>query len=645
MLRIGLYLAAILAAASPSLALAKADKAVRVTNYRDGETIRYPVPLLCGTIAGDAVDGVTAINKSSKRGTREMKGLVHKGRFKVLTELVPGPNKLLIKAGKHARPFTLTYKPQTNPYKVRVFYFVGKEGDVRFQSPLPNERYDYRGKLDTAMKLMQTFTAEEMHRHGYGRRTFNLELDANGRVIAHLLKSPLPAKEYWKDGGINGGALFGQIAWLINKQFPDPKSRNLTIIGLSRFDAATKKVYASAALGGGAYAIFGGTSLFTWPDSLGEVQRAFSDDTIMDTSKFLSDSIGRNTHWATASTCIGHSLHELGHALGLPHTQGQRCPIMQRGGDQFNRYWTLVEPLHARRKKTCQFKDDEEAQWAPPSAAALARHRSFALDERTYSEKNTISIEVDERTLEFVVRSQAGVAFVGVERPGAARFFIRAAPGTAAPKEVRIAASTVAPVVKTDDLIVRVVDADGYLRHESIAARFRRFVTSWRVAPAPESRPSVTAFPEMTPAKIQAIAKAALAGKTLSTKRPHVDFGNLFGAHRRSKVAVYGARRIWADKAQPVKIHTGSGSNFRLWLNGKAIQKVVRTGWPRADMETVSATLAEGENLLLVEAMPGEKSWTFLLRLTDPSGLALAVGDDGKLTRPTSRMQAVLLGQ
>jgi len=634
-----------MAAVGTICSLAIAANGIRVTNYDDGETIRYTVPLLRGTIDGAPVESITATNESSNRSTRQMRGMTHNGTFKVLTEIVPGRNRIVLKAGKYTRVLNLTYKPQTTPYKVRVFYFVGKEGDVCFASPLPDERYDYKGKLDTALKLMQTFTAGEMHRHGYGRRTFNLELDKNGRVISHLLKAPVAAKEYWAPGAANGVALYGQIAGLINKRFPDPKSRNLTIVGLSHFDPATKKVYASAALGGGAYAMFGGTSFFTWPDSLADVQRAFSDDRIIDTSKFLSDSIGRNTYWATASTCIGHSLHELGHAFGLPHTQRERMPIMQRGGDQFNRYWTLVEPPHAGRKKPYAFSDNELAQWSAPSAAALAPSRYLALDERTYGERNTITIEIDEKAMEFVVRSEAGVAFVGIERPGAAKFFIRSEPGAPAPKEVRIPSADVAPVVKSDDLIIRVVDADGYHSQKSTRKQFRSFVQSWHMAGEPEPRKDATSFPEITADTLKAVANRALAGMPFAAKTAYVDFGHRFPIHRPGKVAVYGAWRIVVDRGQPVTFHTGGGSSFRLWLNGRAIQQVVRTGWPREDMESVSATLGKGENILLLEAVPGEKNWSFSLRLTDSKGLTLTIGEDGALRHGGSKMQALLLGQ
>src|SRR5438477_1714042 len=95
--------------------VARADEAapIQLANYSGGETIRYSVPLIRGTLADADETVVTLVNTSSTRETREMKGIAHKGQFKVLAELLPGENKLILKAGKHELPFTLTYKPQT----------------------------------------------------------------------------------------------------------------------------------------------------------------------------------------------------------------------------------------------------------------------------------------------------------------------------------------------------------------------------------------------------------------------------------------------------------------------------------------------------------------------------------------------------
>ncbi|MHC4201759.1 MAG: hypothetical protein ACYSU0_17365, partial [Planctomycetota bacterium] len=64
--------------------------AIVVTNFTDGDTIRYPVPLIEGTLADEAATSLVVENRSSSRDTRRMTGLAHKGRFKALAELVPG---------------------------------------------------------------------------------------------------------------------------------------------------------------------------------------------------------------------------------------------------------------------------------------------------------------------------------------------------------------------------------------------------------------------------------------------------------------------------------------------------------------------------------------------------------------------------
>ena len=61
-----------------------------------------------------------------------------------------------------------------------MIYMTDSTGDTTFQTPYENDPQNYKGKLDTALKLMQCFTAETMNDAGLGRKTFNLELDENG---------------------------------------------------------------------------------------------------------------------------------------------------------------------------------------------------------------------------------------------------------------------------------------------------------------------------------------------------------------------------------------------------------------------------------------------------------------------------------
>lgn len=59
---------------------------------------------------------------------------------------------------------------------VKVVYFVPKDRPFRWNIP---------PALDTQMKKVQTYYADQMEAHGYGRKTFNLETDANGKVVVY----------------------------------------------------------------------------------------------------------------------------------------------------------------------------------------------------------------------------------------------------------------------------------------------------------------------------------------------------------------------------------------------------------------------------------------------------------------------------
>ncbi len=406
-----LCVALVVAMSGTALAEAAARRpAIRVTNFSPGETIRFPVVLIRGELSDAKLEAVTVRNSSSKRAVRKWTALASEGKFKALAELVPGVNKLAISAGGKKVTLALNYKLQSNPYVVRVHYFVDKSGDTRFQTPLKNDPQNWRGKLDTAMKLMQTFTAERLGDLGLGRRTFNLELDDRGRVKVHILKGRRDAEYYQK---LTGGQLYGEAAGEIRRQFPHKRAKNLVIPAFTRFNPKTGKVGAHTALGGGNLALFGGGDLFSWPDSIVGVQAAFMNATRVDPSKIFSDSVGRHTFWANASTTMGAALHEIGHTFGLPHSH-DRHDIMTRGHDRLNRFFTLVEPPHARRKETLVFKDSEVARWSPVSGGALAAHRFFALDARAWKDAGKIVARVDKASGLVVIESPYGLRYIGL---------------------------------------------------------------------------------------------------------------------------------------------------------------------------------------------------------------------------------------
>ena len=241
---------ALSALAATCLADVPARQPIVLSNYVGGEVLRYTVPLIRGKLADANLASVEVINESSHRDTARMTCLAHKGRFKALTELVPGENRIVIRAGKDALALTLTYEPQTNPKIVRIIYATDSTGATDYQTPIPGDRQDYAAKLSTMMLMMQTFTGERLNDLGMGRRTFNLELDKTGKVKVHLLRCDKTAQQIYTMGG-GRRALFAYLDRQLDKQLPQPGGRNVVIPAFSRFDPLTKHNKAYTALGGG----------------------------------------------------------------------------------------------------------------------------------------------------------------------------------------------------------------------------------------------------------------------------------------------------------------------------------------------------------------------------------------------------------
>lgn len=453
---------------------------IAVTNYAAGETVRYPLVLLCGTLADATCTNVTVVNESSRLDSRRMEGLALRGRFKALAELRPGKNRLALSAGKEKKLFILNYKLQSNPYTVRAVHFADKSGDPTYDTQFKDDSQDYRSKWDAALKTIQLFTAEEMNRQGYGRKTFNLELDKNGKVVVHIVRGKGTFAEMQQ---MSGGDAYGAAEAAIAEQLPAGPYKNLVCVAFSRHVKGSGRATAYAALGGGGVALMGGACFYTWPTGVPDIQRTFMSDVQIADTEFHADDVSRYAVWATAATTIGSGLHELGHTFTLPHTRYHRNCIMMRGADLLNRHFTFVDPPWRQCKQYEEFKEGAPAwsseyvkgkssaqttfvgtqpYWSDVSAAALAPNRWFALDDRQYTATNTISCTVDPAAAELVIRSSDGLAFACVEIPGMADDFDRRAGLAELPRELRTPIADIVRKYNTTQLTVRVVDGMGH---------------------------------------------------------------------------------------------------------------------------------------------------------------------------------------
>jgi len=613
----------------------KTNSPISLTNYTNGTTIRYPVPLIRGALADADANSVTIVNTSSNRSTRQMQGLARKGNFKVLAELVPGSNELLIRQGDYELPLTLNYKPQTNPYIVRVVYLTDKTGNTEYQSPIENDPQDYKSKLGTAMKLMQTFTAERMNDLGFGRVTFNLEFEEDGAVKVHTLATEENAEHYHKIEGlyhkIEGLKLWNYTNRLISRKLPHSRAKNLAIPAFTRFDPETKKTYAHTALGGGSLALFGGANIFTWPSSLNDAQKIFMDTRMIDTTKFFSDSVGKKTFWATASTTIGAALHEMGHTFGLPHSNS-RHDIMTRGFDRFNRAFTLIEPPHASRRESYEFDDSETACWAPPSAAWLKFSRWFALDEKDFSRENKTSVKLDRDSRKILVESESGIGGIVLGEKGSAKASVPIDYSKAPPRRVEISLDEFGEHLRGERAAVRVIDTQGLTRIVTMSdLRPGSFVKSWRFASVTVPWTDSKSFVSVDEKRLQVIADSAASAELSVSQGPYIDFLDHFTDGSRENVAAYVVRTFTSDKARDVRIFTGSDDALRVWLNGKLVTSVLALRGAGIDHESNTAKLRAGENTIIAEVSQWTGGWGLFLRIADEKDGDLILNDDGKI--------------
>ena len=163
---------------------------------------------------------------------------------------------------------------------------VGEPRVVRLIYFLPSDRapeQDIDTKLDTMIKNVQKFYADEMERHGFGRKTFTFEINADGNALVHHVGGRFTSSYY--SGNLNIHDLSGKVI----SEIADRRNRSTNM-----YLVAVDSGWGGGGTGGGNPS--GGSALIT-------IERER-----FDTSTYLTL---RELGYLTA--------HELGHAFGLSH--------------------------------------------------------------------------------------------------------------------------------------------------------------------------------------------------------------------------------------------------------------------------------------------------------------------------------------
>ena len=211
---------------------------------------------------------------------------------------------------------------------VRVIYFLPND-----RAPHPN----IDRKLDTLIKEVQQFYANEMERHGFGRKTFRLETDVGGKLLAHHIKGQHAATYYNPLDTIlvDRPDPFGKVLTEIDEQFDTSQT-----IYLIAADITSTASYWR----GGGQAHLGGHTILYIP----------SDD------HFIS---------------FYHAGHELAHSFGLQHDLRFRTNISEA---DITSYTVGIDPKNRRLSKCA-------AEW-------LDVHPYFNPNQTTLNEPTTIQM-------------------------------------------------------------------------------------------------------------------------------------------------------------------------------------------------------------------------------------------------------------
>ena len=319
---------------------------------------------------------------------------VEQSHFKALVHLSPGPNSLRFDFSSpklasnhssipaHSSWLNVNYLPVIASPPVQLVILIAKDSPGTFDA-VPERIQREGNSLDTAKRkfrmaayLWQAFTAEQMYRNDFGRRSFRFEEEWQSGTLSfrdrdsgqmrseakiHVVRCEKTVEELRNldlaqqyDKATRKGELYNIAMEAMRDRFKPGRGQKQYISVLlldAHWDTKSHVITGHAALGGGTddiqLAIFGSQALQSYPTCLEEVVPALTDCTRTDTEFVANDCNESGSNWEAANVGIGAHLHETGHMLGCPH---QESGIMLRDYVKFNRTFLCREPYATRTK-------------------------------------------------------------------------------------------------------------------------------------------------------------------------------------------------------------------------------------------------------------------------------------------------------
>ena len=170
-------------------------------NVVDGDVFRYSLPLFVGFVEGINEDGVINVCVEGDGDVLKKQDFLEwpiiQGSFRVFVQLFPGDNVVHILYKDDMLNVPVSFQCPSLCHYVLPVYIVCLDDTGYFQGPDAIDRSPESAvkRISLGAQIIQSFTAEKMNEHGFGRLTFQLESCDRVRPLCRVFRSRLKLEQ------------------------------------------------------------------------------------------------------------------------------------------------------------------------------------------------------------------------------------------------------------------------------------------------------------------------------------------------------------------------------------------------------------------------------------------------------------------